>query len=306
MSDSFRGTWKVATAPCSWGVEDAHSPANARWEDVLDGAKNVGFDGIELGPYGYLPTNPADLRDAIEPTGLEVPAGFILAPLHDSDRRGEVENSARDVCRSLREVGATRLVVIASLDTERLKTSGRSADATRLNFQGWSNLLTNLVKVSAIAADHAISVSVHPHAGSYIEFIDEVEFLLSETNPDKIGLCLDTGHCAFAGIDPVALYREYASRVIYLHLKDVDPITLAKSTANRLNFWEAIAEKTFVPLGNGIVDFQALEAELHSSGYDGWLTVEQDRMPGNPHDALLDIAQSMSFLRDVGLAKKAA
>jgi inosose dehydratase len=145
--------------------------------------------------------------------------------------------------------------------------------------------------------EHGLVPVVHPHAGSYLEFADEIEAVLDAVD---VGLCLDTGHAAYAGLDPVALYRRYADRIPYLHLKDVDAAVRTKAVGSPLDFWQSISAGIFCPLGAGLVDFSALTIALSEHGFDGWATVEQDRDPGG--DPVADLVTSRTFLEGLGIA----
>jgi inosose dehydratase len=138
---------------------------------------------------------------------------------------------------------------------------------------------------------------VHPHAGGYIEFEDEIERLLSDVPADELGLCLDTGHALYAGSDPIDLASRYASRIEHLHLKDVAEPVLARE----LDFWEAVAAGIFCPVGEGLLDLAGLRDALTAIGYSGFATVEQDRRPGTAGDPADDLAHSVARLRAAGL-----
>ena len=113
----------------------------------------------------------------------------------------------------------------------------------------------------------------------------------------ELGLCLDTGHALYAGSDPASLARRYGRRVEHLHLKDVaEPVR-----ARDLGFWEAIAAGLFSPVGDGLLDLDALRVALTAIGYEGFATVEQDRRPGTAGDPAADLRRSVTRLRDAGL-----
>src|SRR5437762_7978010 len=59
-----RGTVKlrVGVAPDSWGIWFASDPLQTPWQRYLDEVAEAGYEYTELGPYGYLPTDPATLR----------------------------------------------------------------------------------------------------------------------------------------------------------------------------------------------------------------------------------------------------
>jgi len=288
---------RLATAPVSWGVDFAGAPGNPPWASVLDEIARSGFAWTELGPVGYLPEEA--LRAELDARGLRVGGSFLFQPLHERDRLPHVLAVARRTCRAIRAAGGRHLVVIDLVSPGRVRTAGRSDAARRLRDHEWAALLDGIRAVSALARDEFALVPVlHPHAGSHLEFEDEIERALAALDVD---LCIDTGHCAYAGIDPVALYERHAERVPYLHLKDVDPAVHARVLAGRLDFWEAVGAGVFCPLGTGGVDFPALAAALTRHGFDGWATAEQDRVPGSG-DALRDVTAGRRHLEAAGLA----
>jgi inosose dehydratase len=288
---------RLATGPVSWGVDFADDPANPPWERVLDEIARSGFRGTELGPVGYLPQEPAQLRAAIAGRGLAVGGSFLFQPLHDPRQRDAVLAVARRTCAAIAAAGGGHLVVLDLVCPERAATAGRPDDARRLDPGEWADLLAGIRRVAAVAADHGLRPVFHPHAGSYVEFEDEIERLLSD---DAIDLCVDTGHSAFAGVDPVALFARHSRRIPYLHLKDVDGSVLRRVRTLHLDFWTAIRAGVFCPVGRGIVDFPALAAALEAAGFDGWATVEQDRVPGSG-SPLQDVIDSRTYLERIGL-----
>ena len=65
----------IGTAPDSWGVWFASDPEQLPAEQFLREVVEAGYEAIELGPYGYLPNDPAELQDALDAHGLTVLAG---------------------------------------------------------------------------------------------------------------------------------------------------------------------------------------------------------------------------------------
>ena len=62
---------------------------------------------------------------------------------------------------------------------------------------------------------------LHPHAGTYIEYEDEIDRLLNDINSDSLSLCLDTAHLTYSGIDPYQAILKYNSLVKHMHFKDI-------------------------------------------------------------------------------------
>ena len=271
---------RLATGPVSWGVDFAGAAGNPPWQEVLDGVAAAGYAGTELGPIGYLPGEPDPLRGR----GLVLTGGFVFEPLHDPARRASVAEQTRRVARRIRALGGGYLLAIDAVAPERAATAGRSLEAPRLSRRGRAALLDTLAAVCEAAEREGLRPLVHPHAGTHVEFADEIEAVL-----ERCDLCLDTGHCAYAGIDPVGLIERAAGRIGCVHLKDLDPARV------RPDFWASVAAGAFVPLGAGCVDVGGVLAALAATGYEGWLLVEQDRRPGDG-DPVRDLAASRCFL----------
>lgn len=281
---------RLASGPVSWGVDFADTPGNPPWREVLDGIRRAGYAGLELGPLGYLPEDPARLRDELAERALALVGGFVFEPLHDPARLEEILAVTRRVVGLVADAGGEHLVVIAAVVPERARTAGRPELAPRLDRDGRRSLTRAVRAVVKIAQRAGLAAAVHPHAGTYVEFEDEIG-AAAELAP----LCLDTGHAAYAGLDPAHLIRAYGSRIGMLHVKDVDGSVLAR----RLGFWDAVAGGVFCPAGRGIVRLADVAAALRAVGYSGWATVEQDRVPGG--DPVGDLVESRHALEDAGL-----
>lgn len=280
-------TLRLATGPVCWGVDFADAPGNPPWPGVLDGIAKAGYRHVELGPYGYLPADPARLREALAGRGLAMAGGFVFEPLHDPSRRRNVVAAAERVCALVAPAGGSYLVVIDAVSRGRAAAAGRSPAARRLDRAGRRALHTAIREVAEVAVAHGLAAAVHPHAGTHIEFADEIG-AVAEVAP----LCVDTGHCAWAGVDPEALLQEMGDRVACLHLKDVDPRVRDRGLA----FWDAIAAGIFCPLGSGMVDLHAVV----SAAGDRLATVEQDRVPGTG-DPVADLVTARRALERAGL-----
>lgn len=294
---------RIANAPTSWGVEDPGDRANPPWRHVLDQVAHAGYAGIELGPVGYLPQKEHVLRRELELRGLELVGGFLFEPLHTADGSTRAVEAARRTCRLLAAAGARHLVIIQGSTPERERAAGRPGAALKLRDGDWQTLVEGVQQVAQIAAsDHGLIACFHPHAGTDVEFADEIERLLDDTDPTLVRLCIDTGHCAYAGVDPVALYRRHAERVAYFHLKDVDRDRLRGALARALSFEQSVAARVFCPLGGGVVDFAGLRDALEEHGFDGWATVEQDRLPTDSATPAEHARASLDHLCELGLA----
>ncbi|MBS1679740.1 MAG: TIM barrel protein [Actinobacteria bacterium] len=296
---------RLAIAPGSWGVEPPGNPAEPPYGSVLDEIGEAGYRNVELGPVGYLPEQPDRLRDELGQRQLQLVAGYAMEPFHRADRQAEVIAVVERTCRALAGGGASCLVLIEALVPERSRTVGRESDAGRLDDPTWRGMIETLLRATEIARNSGLVVTFHPHAGTVVEFRDEVDRLMSDLDPDLVGLCVDSGHSVIGGIDPVKLVNDYGRRVNHVHLKDVDHSALEALRKAEASFEEMVAADVFAPLGQGCVDLPGFASALADLDFDGCATVEQDRLIGDPA-ALEDAAASLRFAVRSGFSAEQA
>jgi len=295
---------RIGNAPCSWGVEFGDDPRNPAWARVLDQARDAGYEGMELGPLGFLPEDPGELGEAMLSRGLTLTAAVMFRPVHDPARHQEVLDVTHRTCRSLQALGAEQFVIIDSIAPVRAPTAGRPDEAER--HPDWDGFMGRLREICEIAThEYGMAVSLHAHAAGYLEFEDEVHRAMDAIPASLLGLCVDTGHCEYAGTDPVKLYRTYAERAPYVHFKDVDATVRQRVVQDRIGFYDACAQGLFCNLGDGVVDFAGFRDALREHGYRGWGTVEQDCDPEAAMAPVDDARANRDYLRRVGLGKTA-
>ena len=290
---------QLATGPVSWGVDFADMPSNPPWLQVLDEIAASGLSVMELGPVGYFPEAPGVLRQLLADRNLASAGSFVFDDLHDPAARGRLIDVTDRACRVIAESGGAILSLIDKPDDVRVATAGRPDAAPRLSDDRWRAMLDQMQVLAEVARSHGVRPVVHPHAGGYIEFADEIERLVADSSLD---LCLDTGHLAYARIEPVEAIERYASRLAHMHFKDVRPELLARVDAEHLTFWEAIEAGVFCPIGEGMVDIGAVLDVLERIGYDGFATIEQDCVPGGGHP-LDDVRKSVAVIKSARSAQ---
>ncbi|MGF1725308.1 TIM barrel protein [Photobacterium nomapromontoriensis] len=296
-------SYLIACAPCCWGVESSDNPHNPNWMTVLAETKLAGFSGMELGPYGFLPLNADMLNTALYLKELEVCAGTIFEPLSDASCYRDILTKTKRLCALLQKIGCEKLVVIDCVNDIRSRYAGQPDLAPRLGDQLWQQMMNTIRAISAIARQYQIRAVVHPHAGGYIEYQDELDRMLADLDTSEVGLCLDTGHLYYAGMDPAQSLIDYASRLEYVHFKDVNQARLQTAISTQVGFWQACADGVMCPLGEGAVDYDQVVTALSSIHYSGWITIEQERDPRHSASTLPDIKKSRQFLIDKGLIR---
>lgn len=294
---------QVAAAPISWGVcEIPGWGPQLPWERVLDEMAQAGYEGTELGPWGFLPTEPEGLRAALTARGLALVAAFVPVPLREASRFGEAEAETRRVAELVARCAGSLVVLADAGDELRARVAGR-ADLTAtcgIPEEEWPAYGERVMRLAALVRHrYGLRVAFHPHGGTYVENEREVEALLAHTEAQSVGLCLDTGHLLFGGADPVAVCRRHARRVAHVHLKDVDVPRLRQLLSAGATYADAAKSGTFVELGRGSLDLPAVAAALRQVGYDGWLVVEQDRVVREDDDTLTPAARNREAVRRV-------
>lgn len=265
-AESRSGVDRIAGAPISWGVCEVPG-----WgyqlapERVLAEMRDVGLSATEFGPDGFLPADPQTMADVLSAHHLTAVGGFVPVVMYRPDH-DPVPDIERLIPGFLAAHGGT---MVLSAD------SGLDGYDSRpvLDEQGWRTLLTNMDRVTALAAEHGITAVLHPHVGTMIEKPDEVQRVLEGST---ISLCLDTGHLLIGGTDPAELTRQAPERVAHTHLKDVDNSIAEKVRSGRLTYTDAVAEGMYRPLGTGDVNVEAILKTLRENDYQGWYVLEQD------------------------------
>jgi inosose dehydratase len=294
-------TIRIGNAPCSWGIEFADDPRNPPWRTVLQECAAAGYKGIELGPVGFMPEDPAVLGEALAEHDLELIGGVVFRAFHDPAQWDDVLDGTHRTCKALNAHGAKHLVLIDSISERRAPTAGRANEAEQMDAAEWSAFRDRLAEAARIGTeDYGLIVGIHAHAGGFIDFEPELERLLNEVDDKILKICFDTGHHSYAGFDPVAFIKRHIDRISYMHFKDIDPTVKADAIANRTGFYDACGQGIFCKLGLGDVDFPAVRQVLLDAGFDGWCTVEQDCDPTLDVTPMADARYNREYLESIG------
>lgn len=289
----------IGSAPDSWGVWFPNDSRQTPWNRFLDEIAQAGYEWTELGPYGYLPTDPDRLRRELDQRGLSLCGSTAIAHLEDPEAWEGLETQIVGGGRLQQALGGGLLVLIDELYTDPF--TGEQKRPAELDAAGWQRLIDTTHRAADVAADIGLHLVFHPHTDTHVEYEHQIERLLVETDPARVSLCLDTGHHAYRGGDPVAFLRKHHQRIRYLHLKSVDGTMRDRVLREGIPFATAVAQDVFCEPSQGIVDFPAFRDALQDVGYEGWITVEQDMYPA-PFDKPLPIAKrTRAYLRQIGI-----
>ena len=276
-----RSRLRLGTAPDSWGVWHPDDPRQVDWTRYLDEASRAGYTRTELGPYGYLPTDPARLRDELERRGLTLTGGTIIPALHrGAAALDDARRAAADEAATLVPLGARFVVVLPDGFTDE---NGRVTSSTVLSPAEWDALTGGLNALGATLRDeHGLELVFHSHAATHVESQDDIVRLLDATDPALVGICLDTGHVTWGGGDNLALITRYGDRVRYVHLKQVDPVVRQRAIDERLGFAPAVRLGAMVEPPTGEPDMPPILDALAALERDTLCIVEQDLFPCRP------------------------
>jgi inosose dehydratase len=307
---------KIAIGPCCWGVDDPKNPYLPDWKLVLREAAEAGYKGIELGPYGYLPYDIQAVKEELEKNDLTIIAGTIFDDLASPENKDYLLKMTEDICALITQLPRTPksesqhfqtpyLTVMDFGHKERSMMAGHSDRAPRLSKKRWNGMMDNVRAIANLAWNkYGVRAVIHPHAGGYIEFEDEIKQVLEDIPYEVAGLCLDTGHLYYSGMDPVQWIRGSADRVDYIHFKDIDKAVYDQMMLIEIDFFEACAKGVMCPIGKGMIDYSSINILLKEINYQGWITIEQERDPRNSNTSLQDVSQSFAYLESVGYSMK--
>jgi inosose dehydratase len=288
----------LGSAPDSWGVWFPDDPHQTPWRRFLDEVAAAGYRWIELGPYGYLPTDPEELGAELARRELQVTGTFAMFPLEDRDRWAAARDHVEATCELIRGVNGRYLILIDDFYTNVF--TGEWLAPSELGDAEWAQLVQTTNELAEVAGRYGLTAVFHPHSETHVEYEPQIERLLADTD-DRVGLCLDVGHHAYRGGDPVEFMRRNHERIPYLHLKSVDRNVQRRVETEAIPFGDAVKIDMFVEPSRGAVDFPAFKDVLEEVGYDGFGIVEQDMYPA-PFEKPLPIARrTREYLIEIGV-----
>jgi inosose dehydratase len=277
----------------------------AGYIQVLDEMAETGYAGTELGDWGFMPIDPAKLRREIHARGFTLLSAFVPVMLKDpAAHSAGIEAAVRTACLLAGAQGNTPFIVLADDNGKipaRTQHAGRIGPELGLSSAEWQIAAEGAEKVARVVKQETgLRTVFHHHCAGYVETPAEIDTLLRLTDPALLGLCLDTGHYRFGGGDPLACLRQNFDRIWLVHFKDCQPEVAARSRREEWDYFTSVRSGIFCELGQGEIDFAAIKAELERLGYDGWVVVEQDVLPGmgTPKESAL---RNRQFLAGIGL-----
>lgn len=241
--------------PAIWQCGDSEERL---WEAVADMAA-AGWDGFEVaGPIlrRYY-DDPQPFVSRLADHGLQlstVYSGLSFADAKTIQRELEAVTRTADFCQT---VGVEVLLI----------DGGSKLHGQHHGEPDYHRVAEGANKVGEMARERGLTCAWHQHWGTMFEFPPAFHRLMALTDPDLVKFCPDTAQLTLGLFDLPEVFGEYLDRIAYVHFKDLD------------------ANRRFIELGCGTIDFAPLWQLLQDSGYDGWIVVDLDYTSLAPADS---------------------
>lgn len=280
----------IGNAPCSWGINYA-TGNRYTWQQYLDEVAAAGYQGTELGPFGFLPKDAMLLRDELARRKLTLIGATHVHTFGDAGSKPRFLTTLRDLSALLRDLGARHLVI---MDESNWYPRGQEGVLDEARWQGLTDMIREALHL--VEGEYGLKLSFHPHIGTAVEREAQIDRLLADT---EIDLCFDTGHHAFWDQDVLTYMDKAIPRIAYMHLKNVDPAVRARVLRGELAVAESYGAGVMCPLPDGVVDIKAVMRLLADHSFDGPVVVEQDVAADARETPLELAARNLAYVKEI-------
>jgi inosose dehydratase len=290
---------RIGANPICWANDDMPElGGDTTLETILSEAKQIGFEGLELGKK--FPRTPEALTAALAPYGLACISGWYSAKLLTRDAEAEFAAMTKHLTL-LKSQGSKVMVVCETSNTIQGEIDTPLSRRPRLEGDDWALFGSRMTALGDRLVQEGMRIVYHHHMGSVVQSNDDIHAFMAHTGP-SVDLLLDTGHAVWGGADPAALAARYRDRITHVHTKDIRASVRAQSEAEDWSFLKSVLNGVYTVPGDGFIDFVSIFRNL--PGYDGWvvLEAEQDPAKANPFIyASRGYANLTSYLQQAGL-----
>jgi inosose dehydratase len=292
---------RLGTAPDSWGVWFPSDPHQVTWDVYLDEIARVGYVYTELGPQGFMPQDPEQLKDELAQRGLTVVGGTVFAGLHKgSEALEKAKREFGQEAKLLSAVGAEYLVHLPEQYTDQ--HTGEATEGADLDAEQWKNLVTGTDELARyLLEEYGVKLVFHPHADTHVDTQDRIERFLTDTDSELVNLCLDTGHVSYCEGDNIEIIERFPERITYVHLKSVDPAVRARVIEENLSLADGVKLGVMCEPPYGVPDMPPLLDALGKLDREIFCVIEQDLYPVTPDIPLPIGARTAGYYVGCGL-----
>ena len=278
---------KLAIAPIGWTNDDMPELGSENtFQQTISEMALAGFTGCEIG--SKYPQDKEELKWHLDLRGMTICNAWFSSMLTAPNvPYEETIQNFRAHAEKLYFLGA-RVIGVSEqgnsiqgrLDLPILKNK------PVYSAEQWATVIKGFNEMGQIAKDMGMAFTCHHHMGTGVQTVEEIDYLMENTDPNLVFLLFDTGHCTFAGIDYVPVLQKHIGRIKHVHLKDLRLNVYEEVKAKDMCFLDAVRAGVFTVPGDGDVDFRPLVKVLEESGYEGWVVVEaeQDPAKANPFE----------------------
>ncbi|MGH9106586.1 MAG: sugar phosphate isomerase/epimerase family protein [Acidimicrobiales bacterium] len=235
---------------------------SAAEEQLLYGTyKQCGYEGLQLKSGQYLEylAGPGEAEELARQDPGRF-SGLIFGGGLDD----EGQQTLREVVRFAARVSSERVIFCHGHPREGLSKG---------DVRHFADILS---RIGREALGLGVKLSLHHHYGQPVMHPRDIEVFFEAAMPGTVGLTLDTAHMWKAGHDDVgSVLERFADVIDNVHLKDCRD----DAAGQRLPDGARVAA-SFMPLGRGEVDFGPVFGALSSTGYPGWVCVDEESGAG--------------------------
>jgi len=251
-------------------------------EQALSDVAKAGYEGAMAGPRAGQTT--AEILAQLAEYGLKPAPGYLGADFWDKGQEEAILERARAQAAFGKEAGLTELYVAAggfatyknSQGQTRNDIAGNVRPEDAMTDEEFAQFAKALNAVGEITLEQGVKSCFHNHVGSTIETREEIDRLFHLVDRELVFMGPDTGHLAWAGVDVVQFYRDYADCIETMHIKDIDPNVLAEGVPAKWDYRTFSDNGIWTELGRGNIDFPTLFKICEEANFSGWIIVETD------------------------------
>jgi inosose dehydratase len=266
-------TSKLAFNPLPWMLtKEGYQPDRAPpYADMLKVIKRTGYDGLHAEiPAGMT---PAAYKALLDDHGLKPAPGYHQVHLSRRSEWQATVDASKKLAAEHAAIGLAHIFLAEHFEgaPQRFTTPAEGIGFDPAVLQ---SICEGADKVAEAMVAEGIMPCLHPHVGTLIETVDELETLLAAVPANKLLIGPDTGHIAWTGADPVAFFHKHAARIGAIHLKDIRLDVAEKAKAAKASYFDTWGLPMWTEPGRGDVNFEGLFAAIPK--FDGWFVVEVD------------------------------
>ncbi|MDZ8183880.1 MAG: myo-inosose-2 dehydratase [Nostoc sp. ChiSLP02] len=292
----------LGITPTGWSNSDDTSidlNPPIRYEQIMSEMALSGFKGSQTSPK--FPQDIDVLKKELKLRRLTISEPWVGTEF-TLGKNDETLAEFNKQLKFMKQIGGSKSIVVAELGgAVHQKPVAPLPNRPKFTDKQWEDLAAGLNKLGSLAKEQGFQISYHPHIGTGVENLADIDRLMKTTNREYVNLLLDTGHLYYAGVDPLEVTKKYSDRIKHVHLKNIRQPILDESVKNGWSFLDSIKKGIFTVPGDfqeGAIDFKPILNELANAKYEGWLMVEAEQDP-NKTNPLKNALLARTYLRDV-------